>query len=88
MSRLSSSLSCDTVGFMNRIIFVSDIITDSVRNKGEQRCRYKFFQWDIKGPFDIFNDTSDYVTLVQIIDNVSYVNHAVSITGYLIYYSN
>ena len=36
VSQLSSYLSCDTVGFMNRINIFSDILTDCVRNKGEQ----------------------------------------------------
>ena len=31
--QLSSSLSCDTVGFKNRIKFFSDILKDIVRNK-------------------------------------------------------
>ena len=48
VSQLLSSLSCDTVGFMNRINFSRDILTYSVRNKGEQRYRYKIFQWNIK----------------------------------------
>ena len=33
VSRLSSSLSCDSVGFRIRIRFSSDILTDRVRNK-------------------------------------------------------
>ena len=86
--RLLSSLSCNTIGFKNSIKFASNIITDCVRHKREQSCRYKLVKWDIKGLFDIFNDTSDYVTLVQLIDNVGYVNHTVSITGYWVYYSN
>ena len=62
VSQISLSLSCDTFRFSNRTKFTSGILTDRVRNKGEQRCRYKFFQWDIKGPFDIFNGISDHVT--------------------------
>ena len=34
VSRLSSYLSCDTMGFMNRIKFASDILTYHVRNTG------------------------------------------------------
>ena len=34
LSQLSSSLSCDTVGFINKIKFSSDIVTDRVINKG------------------------------------------------------
>ena len=41
VSQLSSFISCYTVGFINRIKFASDVLTDSVINKGEQRFRYK-----------------------------------------------
>ena len=34
VSQLSSSLSCDNVGFMNEIKFYIDIVSDSVINKG------------------------------------------------------
>ena len=34
VSQLLLYLSCDIVGFMNRIKFTSDILTDSVINKG------------------------------------------------------
>ena len=33
VSQISSYLSCDTVGFINRIKFYRDILTDRVRNK-------------------------------------------------------
>ena len=68
VSQLSSYLSCDTVGFKNRINFDCDILTDTVINKGEQWCRYSIFQWNIKGSFDIFNHISYHVTLVQLIE--------------------
>ena len=41
-----------------------------------------------KGEFDILNDISDHVTLVQILGKAGNVNHAVSITGCWIYSSN
>ena len=41
LSQLSSYLSCDTVGYMNRIRFSTKILTDGVRNKGEQQRHYK-----------------------------------------------
>ena len=42
--RLSPFLLFDTVYFMNRLNFYSDIITYCDRNKGEQWCRYKLVQ--------------------------------------------
>ena len=55
---------------------------------GEQRCRWKIFQWKIEGAFDIFKDISDHVTLGQLIDTSDNVNQAVSITGPWIYDPN
>ena len=88
VSQLSSSLSCDTFGFMNKINFSSDILTYCVINKGEQRCCYKLFQWKNKGSFDMFNDFIGHVTLVQLEDSPGNIYHSVSIAGSWIYYSN
>ena len=41
-----------------------------------------------KGQFDIIQDISENVTLVQLICSVGNVNHAVSIVGYWIFDSN
>ena len=70
---------------MYRIKFSNKIITDRVSNKGEHRWRYEIVQWKKRGEFDIFNDISDHVTLVQMIYTYGHVNHAVSITRYWIY---
>ena len=59
-----------------------------MRNKGEQQCRYKLVHWNNKGSFDIFNDISYHVTLVQLRDTDENDNHTVSITVSWIYYSN
>ena len=68
------------------IKFARDVITDHVRNKGEKRCRYKIFQWRIKGSFDIFNDISDHIMLIQLRDTSGNFNHVVSITGCRIFF--
>ena len=41
-----------------------------------------------RGEFDILNDISDHVKLVQLIEIYGIVNHIVSITGRWIYDSN
>ena len=51
----------------------------------QARFRCTIVQWKNKGSFDIFNDISDHVTLVQLIDTAGNDNRAVSITGYWIY---
>ena len=38
LSRLSQYLSCDTIVYIKRIRFATKILTDYLRNKGEQRC--------------------------------------------------
>ena len=80
LSRLLSSLSCDTVGYMNRIRFASDILTDYYRNNGEQGYCYKLVEYTNKGLFGIFNDISDHVTLVQLKYSDDNINRIVSIT--------
>ena len=63
---LHQYLSCENVGFIDRIKFASDILTYRVINKGKQRCRYKIVQCNNKGSLDIFTDISDHVTLLQL----------------------
>ena len=41
-----------------------------------------------KGDFDIINEISENVTLVQLIDSLGNVNHDISIVGYWIFDSN
>ena len=38
--------------------------------------------------FDILNDISEYVTLVQLMDSLGNLNHAISMIGYWIFDSN
>ena len=45
-------------------------------------------QWKKIGTFDIMNNITEYVTLVQLMDSVGNVNHAVSVVGEYIFDSN
>ena len=45
-------------------------------------------KWKIKGGFDILNDISERFTLVKFMDTVGNLNHAVSIVGHWIFYSD
>ena len=38
--------------------------------------------------YDIMTDISEHVTLVQLMDSLDNVNHAISVVGYLIFESN
>ena len=53
--------------------------------KGEQNLQYNMTIWKKNDDFDILNDTSEYVTLVQLMDLLGNVNHDISILGYWIF---
>ena len=55
---------------------------------GEQRLRYNLNKWKKKGDFDILNEISENVTLVQLMDTLVNLNHAIIILVYWIFYSN
>ena len=56
--------------------------------KGEQNLRYNLKIWRENNAFDILNDSSGYVTLVQLMDSLGNVNCAISILVNWIFYSN
>ena len=47
--------------------------------KGEQNLRYNLTIWNENDAFDILNDIREDVTLVQLMDSLGNVNHAVII---------
>ena len=59
-----------------------------MRHKGEQRLIYNIKTWRNKGDFDILNEISENVTLVQLTNTIGNVNHDISIVGYCIFDSN
>ena len=56
--------------------------------KGEHHLIYNKKVWHKSDDFDIINNTSEYVTLVKLLDSLENVNHAISIVGYFIFDSN
>ena len=56
--------------------------------KGEQNLRYNMTIWSKNDDFDILNDISENVTLVQFMDSPGNVNHAISIVEHWIFYYN
>ena len=44
--------------------------------------------WREKDAFDVLNDISEDITLVQLMDSLGNVNHAISIIWYWIFDSN
>ena len=51
------------------------------RNFVEQHLTYKLEQWYKTGTFDILNNMSECVALVQLMDSPGGVNHAVILVG-------
>ena len=58
---------------------------DKLRHKGEEHLRYKHEKWKKKVDFDILNDGSENVNLVQLMDTLENLNHAIIISGYWIF---
>ena len=56
-------------------------MADKVINKGDQKCHYSLNKWVKVRTFYIINDMSEYVALVQLMDNLSNVSHYVTTTG-------
>ena len=61
---------------------------DKLRHKGEQHLIYNLKKWVNKVAFDILNNISENVTLIQLMDSLGNVNHAISILGHWISDSN
>ena len=53
--------------------------------KGEQTLHYDMTIWKKNNDDDILNNISEDVTLVQLMDSLGNVNHAISIVGYCIF---
>ena len=53
--------------------------------KGEQKMYYSLVKYKKKGSYDILKDISENVTLVQLMDSLVNVNHAISVVGYCIF---
>ena len=53
--------------------------------KVEQNLQYNLTIWRENNYFDILNDTSEDVTLVQLMESLVNVNHDISVVGYFIF---
>ena len=53
--------------------------------KGEQNLRHNLTIWSKNDDFDILNDISENVTLVQFMYSLRVVNHAIIIVGHWIF---
>ena len=72
----------------NHIDFENEIMLNHKRNKGETRVHYKLMKYKKMGEYKILEDIGENVTLVQLMDSLGNVNHAISVVGSWIFESN
>ena len=70
---------------VNRIDFSNAILENENKIKGEPKVHYSLAKYKKKGSLDILTDISENVTLVQLMDYLVNVNHAISTLGYWIF---
>ena len=49
---------------------------------------YSLIKYKQKGLYKLLEEISEHFTLVQLMDSLGNVNHAISVVGYWIFYSN
>ena len=72
----------------NRIDFANNILKNKKRNIGESKVNYNLIKYKKKGLYKFLENISENVTLVQLMDSLRNVNHAISVVGYWIFDSN
>ena len=65
----------------NCIHFANDIMLIHKINKGEAKVHYKLMKYKNMGEYEILEDISENVTLVQLMDSLGNVNHAISVVA-------
>ena len=63
-------------------------MVDKETNKVKWNLRYKQEKWKKIGSYDIINNISKHVTLLQIMEYLGNKNHIVSVIGNWRFYSN
>ena len=66
----------------NRIDFANAISKNEKQIKGKPKVHYSLIKYKNRGSYDILTDISEHVTLVQLMDYLGNVNHAISVVGY------
>ena len=65
----------------NCIYYANDILKEKIRNVGEVRVNYNLIKYNKKGGYKVLEYISANVTLVQLMDSLVNVNHAISVVG-------
>ena len=72
----------------NRIYFANAILKNKIKLKGKPRVYYSLRKYKNMGSYDILAGISEHFTLVQLMDYLGNVNHAISVVGWWIFDSN
>ena len=72
----------------NCIDFANDILKNEKRNVGEARVHYNLIKYKKMREYKFLEDINENVTLVQLMDSLVNVNHAISVVGNWIFESN
>ena len=72
----------------NCIHFANIIMLNNKRNKGEARVPYQLIKYKVMGDYKILEDISAKGSLVQLMNSLVNVNHAISVVGNCIFDSN
>ena len=72
----------------NRIDFANDILKNKKTNKGEPKVHYNMMKYNKMREYNFLEDISANVTLVQLMDSLGNVNHAIIVVRKWIFDSN
>ena len=72
----------------NRIYFSNDMFKNNKINIGEAKLYYNLIKYMKKGLCKVLENISENITLVKFMDSLGNVNHAISVFGRWIFYSN
>ena len=72
----------------NRIDLANDILKNKKRNVGEARVHYNLKKHKKMREYKVLKDIIENFTLVQMMDSLGNVNHAISVVVNLIFDSN
>ena len=70
------------VSFSNCIDLSNAAVRNPKKVKDEQKIYYNLNIYRNKGSFNILNNISEHVTLIQLMDYLGNANHAISVVGY------
>ena len=65
----------------NGIDFTNAILKNENKIKGEPKVHYSMRKYKNNGSYDIPIDISEHVTLVQLMEYLGDVNHAINVVG-------